>query len=141
MQISIIAIQTHVKITEHALMELLLSHATVLMDGLERPAKRVIIIFNSFSLEPMNTRPYVIFVHKNLLRIYFQILTNVNQIHVKMERHALMESIPILANVLRGILDTIVRKVRFDEKSLPVIFYRRGPRFSEIIPIVTVFLR
>ena len=53
-QISITAIQTHVKIMEHALMELLLSHATVLMDGLERPAKRVIMILNSFSFDSKN---------------------------------------------------------------------------------------
>ena len=122
MQISITAIQTHVKIMEHALMELLLSHATALMDGLERPVKRVIIIFNSFSLDSKNARPYIIFIHKIYQEIYFKMLTNVNLIHVKMEQHVLMESIPILANALKDILATIVRQVRFDNKLLPVMF-------------------
>ena len=53
-QILITATPTHAKIMEHALMELLLSHATVLMDGLERPAKRVMIILNSFSFDSKN---------------------------------------------------------------------------------------
>ena len=52
-------------------MELHLSHATVLMDGPERPAKRVIIIFNSFSLDSKSARQYIIFIHKNLSRNLF----------------------------------------------------------------------
>ena len=54
--------------------------------------------------------------------IYFKMLTNVNLIHVKMEQHALMESIPILANALKDILATIVRQVRFDNKLLQFFF-------------------